>query len=349
MRKEFNVSADCKPDNHYMVDISGQLGEIKEMIDAGKYFTINRARQYGKTTMLKALERSLRNEYQVIRLDFQLLGYASFETEQMFAEAFSNELLTYVYDLPEEIRAKLDILANGNPKKCTLQNLFRILCSWCRISEKKIVLMIDEVDSATNNQVFLDFLAQLRGYYINRDMIPTFHSVILAGVYDVKNIKRKIRPDDERKMNSPKLSQGLYFWNIAADFNVVMSFSKEGIAGMLHDYEEDYLTGMNVSEIAGLLYDYTSGYPFLVSRICKLIDERVVGGERFPDKASAWTGQGFLEAVKMLLSERNTLFESLAGKLENYPELRQTLYSLLFGGKTVVYNMLDEATNITLM
>jgi len=113
MRKEFNVSADCKPDNHYMVDISGQLGEIKEMIDAGKYFTINRARQYGKTTMLKALERSLRNEYQVIRLDFQLLGYASFETEQMFAEAFSNELLAYAYDLPEEIRAKLDILANG--------------------------------------------------------------------------------------------------------------------------------------------------------------------------------------------------------------------------------------------
>lgn len=83
---------------------------------------------------------------------------------------------------------------------------------WCRISEKPIVLMIDEVDSATNNQVFLDFLAQLRWYYLKRDRLPTFRSVILAGVYDVKNIKRKIRPDDEHKMNSP--------WNIAADFDV---------------------------------------------------------------------------------------------------------------------------------
>ena len=32
-----------------------------------------------------------------------------------------------------------------------------------------IVLIIDEVDSATNNQVFLDFLAQLREGYIRRD------------------------------------------------------------------------------------------------------------------------------------------------------------------------------------
>jgi hypothetical protein len=30
--------------------------------------------------------------------------------------------------------------------------------------------MVEEVDSASNNQVFLDFLAQLRGYYIHRDI-----------------------------------------------------------------------------------------------------------------------------------------------------------------------------------
>lgn len=93
--------------------------------------------------------------------------------------------------------------------------------------------MIDEVDSATNNQVFLDFLAQLRAYYIDRDIQPTFQSVILVGVYDVKNFRRKIRPDDEHKMNSP--------WNIAADFNVDMSFSRSEIAGMLYEYEQDYV------------------------------------------------------------------------------------------------------------
>ena len=81
MSKVFNVSADCKPDLHYMVDISEQLGQIKEMVDAGQYFTINRARQYGKTTTLNALENILINEYVVLNLDFQLIGDADFETE----------------------------------------------------------------------------------------------------------------------------------------------------------------------------------------------------------------------------------------------------------------------------
>lgn len=48
-----------------------------------------------------------------------------------------------------------------------------------------------------------DLLAQLRVYYIDRAVRPTFQSVILAGVYDVKNLKRKIRPDEEHKVNSP--------------------------------------------------------------------------------------------------------------------------------------------------
>lgn len=35
MGKIFNVTADCKPNIHYMVDITDKLVEIKKMIDAG--------------------------------------------------------------------------------------------------------------------------------------------------------------------------------------------------------------------------------------------------------------------------------------------------------------------------
>ena len=51
MSKTFNTDGYCDPELHYMVDLSGRLAEIKSMIDAGKYFTITRARQYGKTTI----------------------------------------------------------------------------------------------------------------------------------------------------------------------------------------------------------------------------------------------------------------------------------------------------------
>ena len=53
--KEFNTTAVCIPAKHYMVDLSERVKEIKKMVDAGKYFTINRARQYGKTTTLKSI------------------------------------------------------------------------------------------------------------------------------------------------------------------------------------------------------------------------------------------------------------------------------------------------------
>ena len=41
MGKIFNVTADCKPGLHYMVDISSRLARMKGYVDRGEYFTIN--------------------------------------------------------------------------------------------------------------------------------------------------------------------------------------------------------------------------------------------------------------------------------------------------------------------
>ena len=73
MNKTFNSDGYCDPELHYMVDLSGRLREIKRMIDAGKYFTVNRARQYGKATILSFLAEYLKEEYEVINLDFQTI------------------------------------------------------------------------------------------------------------------------------------------------------------------------------------------------------------------------------------------------------------------------------------
>ena len=72
--KKFNVTGTCIPDMHYMVDITAKLEQIKTMVDKKLYFTINRARQYGKTTTLLALEHLLKEEYTVISLSFEGLG-----------------------------------------------------------------------------------------------------------------------------------------------------------------------------------------------------------------------------------------------------------------------------------
>lgn len=73
MPKRFCVTGTCIPEKNYMIDISGRIDQIiRDYIEKGQYFTINRARQYGKTTTLYLLERRLREEYIVLTLASRL-------------------------------------------------------------------------------------------------------------------------------------------------------------------------------------------------------------------------------------------------------------------------------------
>lgn len=55
-----------------MVDMSGRIDRIiQDYIVPGYYFTMNRARQYGKTTTLYLLERRLKKDYLVLSLSFE--------------------------------------------------------------------------------------------------------------------------------------------------------------------------------------------------------------------------------------------------------------------------------------
>lgn len=317
-----------------MVDLASRLAKIKDMVDAEMYFTMNRARQFGKTTTLTALADYLKTDYIVVSMDFQTMSTVSFENEQSFVCAFARELLELIEEFPENVEKKLIAFAERTDPFPSLQMLFKILKSWCAETAKKIVLIIDEVDTASNAQVFVDFLAQLRACYLKRRRTPTFQSVILAGVYDIRSIKSKIRPDGEHLENSP--------WNIAANFDLDMSFSPEDIARMLTEYEADYHTGMNVSQMAGLIYNCTMGYPYLVSALCKYIDEKIAGSAGFEDKKDAWTKDGFYEAYRMIIKEDNTLYQSMIRKLKLYPELRNVLYKLLFTGKPIPYTATND-------
>ena len=344
MVKIFNVNGACRPEKHYMVNLESRLEAIKLKVDLGEYFTINKARQYGKTTILRALADYLKENYDVISLDFQKMSASDFTTESAFVNGLAREVGRAVrrrVEVPNQPREKLKELADDKKNDLRMAEIFECFSEWCGQSKRPVVLLIDEVDTAANNQVFLDFLAQLRAYYLDSDVTPTFQSVILAGVYDIRNMKRKIRPEDDHKQNSP--------WNIAADFEVEMSFSAAEIAGMLNQYEMDFRTGMDIEEISQLIYDYTSGYPFLVSRLCKLMDEKLIYEESFKDKKAVWTRDGVLDAVKRLLSEKNTLFDSLIGQLNAYPELKDMIYLLMFQGQVIAYNADDQAADMLLM
>ncbi|MBR3312815.1 MAG: ATP-binding protein [Atopobiaceae bacterium] len=334
--REFNTTGLCVPRKHYMVDISGRVAQIRAMVERGDYFCINRARQYGKTTTLAALEDALAEDFTVASLDFQALGHADFATEGTFAGALAQTLLDRLApDLPEAADKALEDLADRDPGTLSLRLLFRALRLWLDASQRPVVLIVDEVDSATNNQVFLDFLAQLRLQYLTRERnpsAPAFRSVVLAGVTDIKHLKARIRPGEASKVNSP--------WNIAADFDVDMSFSAADVAGMLAEYEADHATGMDVAAVAEEVVAWTGGYPFLVSRVCQLVDRHGLG----------WDPSGVDAAVRLLLKDDDvSLFKSLTGKLEDFPALKEQLREMLMRGEPVDFSPYDDMQKLLRM
>ena len=324
--KRFNTAGTCRPNEHYMVDITDRLEIIRKMIAQGDYFCINRGRQYGKTTTLAALANYLKNDYCVFSISFEGLDDYSFENAATVCAELLKILKRHsrVNGSSEAMQSLLKDVVPVGCKEIASTDFAEIIDELCALSERPVVVLIDEVDQASNNDGFIKFLGVLRNMFLSRETFKTFQSVILAGVYDVKNLKLKMRSEDEHQYNSP--------WNIAVPFDVDMSLSAEGIKGMLDDYETDHHIGMNTEEVASWIREYTGGYPFLVSRLCQLMDEQ-----------DDWNHEGFLNAVKALLNERNTLFDDMIKKIEQFPDLKSLLKEHLFSGESRKYNPLNKA------
>ncbi len=334
--RRFNTTGICYTDEHYMVDISDRLADIEQRISYGEYITINRGRQYGKTTTLYHLAKRLSKDYVVFSISFERMGETEFKTEDALCYYFLDRLRLKLKTMPnlnEYVKNAITnaIESHSKAKELDFAFLDEFIPNICEKSDKPIVLIIDEVDSASNYDSFIKLLRLLRDKYLSRKDMPTFQSVILAGVYDIKNLKLKVRPDTDHQYNSP--------WNIAVAYDGDMSFSADDIQKMLAEYENDHHTGMDSSAIAQMIYDYTSGYPFFVSRVCQLIDD-----EKF-----SWNKEGVLDAVKIILKGKNTFFDDFVKKLDLFPNMKEMLRQILFDGLEANFNIYNKHISIAAM
>jgi hypothetical protein len=326
MAKRFNVTGTCFPDKHYMADNSNKLRLVRELIEAGEYFTINRPRQYGKTTTIQTMGKMLREtgEYIVFNISFEGVGDSMFKDEFAFAPNFMSILKRFA---PLQAPELNEWLEETGPKTLNMKQLDNAITEMVSRTDKKVVLMIDEVDKSSNNQLFVSFIAMLRDKYLLQNTYKTFHSVVLAGVHDVKSLKLKLRPDDERKFNSP--------WNIATDFKVDMNFNPLEIESMLKAYVAEKSVVMDTKQIAERLFFYTSGYPYLVSKLCKIIDEEILPTR----ENTGWTEANLDKAAQMLMKEPdNVNFTSLFINLEHNPDLYNLVAQIIFDNAEIQFD-----------
>ena len=330
VRRVFNTTGPCVPELHYMVDTTPLIDEIvARYIAPGHYFTINQARQYGKTTTLELLRRRLETDHVVISLSFQ-------GSESMFASytTLVKSLSLQIADQLRPISPDLtDIMTGPFDPDLSMPILSQRITQLCALAGRPVVLLVDEVDAAADHETLSSFLGLLRTKYIERTTrkIPTFHSVALAGVHDIKNLRRRIPPDSAHVYNSP--------WNIAVPFTPDLAFGTPEITTMLADYETDQATGMDVAAVAAALSSATGGYPFLVSRLCQIVAETGL----------PWNATGLQQAVTPLLKETNPLFDDLIKNIENNPELDELLSHLLLDGDKLTSNADVPTTKLGLM
>ena len=331
-RLYFNVTGPCIPSAHYMVDTSKKIDHIiTEYVDAGAYFIINRARQYGKTTTLELLYKRLLGTSIVFKLSFEGKDeyFASLDT---LADGLRDDFHTMLLGQNAELAP---LFAEEINERFPLKDLGRRITQLCQQAGRPVVLIIDEVDKACDNQLFLTFLGWLRDQYISKntqgDPQFTFQSVILAGVHDIKNLRMKIRPEEKHRYNSP--------WNIATRFDVDMSFSAPEIESMLEEYEAQHQLGIDIAEVSKRLSYYTGGYPFLVSLLCKCIE----------DDGLSWSCEGVDEAEKRILKTTNTLFDDVIKNLVNNPTFGTMVKGILLDGAHVPFEIRDPDIDLGLM
>ena len=329
--KRFRTTGVCNPNIQYMVDITDKIEQVKKLIEDNEYFVINRPRQYGKTTMLSALKRKLLNKYLVISISFEKFGDIAFSDEEIFCKKFLKNCARAIRLIDRNNSNKLFEYSKDVTDLDTLSDYISEFIEEC---DREVILIIDEVDKSSDNQLFINFLGILREKYLRRidDEDVSFKSVILAGVYDIKNLKLKLRPDEEKKYNSP--------WNIAVPFNIDMSLSEKGIEKMLKEYKNDRNIRLNAKKSAEFIHFYTNGYPFLVSRICQIIDE---------DLNALWNEENMIKAIKILLNEKNTLFDDLIKNIENNNDLKEYILDIIMNGARNTFNILNPIINLGVM
>jgi hypothetical protein len=325
MKRRFNDTGVCVPDRHFMVDTSRKTSRIFKMVEQGDYFVINRPRQYGKTTILYMLNRLLLDSpgYFPVKISFEGIGSESYKTEAAFIDAFLLRLK------PVFERTAGSPLVDFIDKSNDIHSINRLdnwLTQLIGQTGQKAVLMIDEVDKSCNNQLFLDFLGMLRDKYLKtrQGEDHSFHSVLLAGVHDVKSLK--VRPETEAKYNSP--------WNIAVDFDVDLGFSANEIVSMLEAYASEQQVTVDAAYFSRRLFYFTSGYPFLVSYLCKIIDEKILPGK----KKKQWQPDDLVQALQLSLLKENTNFQSVIKNLENNNQLYEFVFKIIMNGQSFSYN-----------
>jgi hypothetical protein len=234
MPRYFNTSGPNIAQEHYTIRRTALLEQGIELVRGSRYFTIWAPRQTGKSTYFRQLAEVLETQgYKVAHINF---------------ENFRNESLQAFYN---RFVAKTSELWGLDLSGKSLADIFLTLES---IKDKKLVLIIDEVEGI-NNEYFGDFLHAIRNAYHTRES-HALKSVIFVGVANITGV----------------IGDNASPFNIADNLNVPY-FTDQEVYELLGQHESE--TGQTFDKLVkDKIIEITANQPGLVNGFAqKLITE----------------------------------------------------------------------------
>jgi len=299
--KFFNTAGPVNRANHYKLDPLHRwdLEEILFLIEQEKYFILHAPRQTGKTSSLLALQEFLNKEekYTAIYINVEA-GQAARNDVARGMKAILSELYRSAKEFID-----LDFTINEIIEKSGHEDaLNATLSALCNLSEKPVLIFIDEIDALIGDTL-ISVLRQIRaGYYKRPANFPL--SILLCGVRDIKDY-RIHRSDDD-------IITGGSAFNIKAESLRLGNFTKEDIIKLYNEHTKE--TGQKFNDdIFDLIWNYTEGQPWLVNALAYELTFKMKENR---DRTISITKDMAEQAKNRLILSRSTHLGQLSDKLE---------------------------------
>jgi len=324
MRKIFNISGPCNPDEHYMLPAQERCQGLLELIEHNQYFVIHAARQTGKTTLLIELEQQLNASGKYHAL------YCSLEALQEINDAREG-IPAIVRELLAEVNIHGVLQQYGFAEDADFSSFNTVLREslsyFCKKLDKPLVILFDEIDCLSNGTL-ISFLRQLRYGYVNRRRVPFVRSIALVGMRNIRDYKAKVREDRETLGSASP-------FNIVKASKTLRNFTQDEIAA-LYAQHTDETKQIFPPEVTERAYFYTQGQPWLVNAVaCEIVEQILIS-----DFSQAIVPEHVEQAVQTIILRRDTHIDSLMERLRE-ERVRRIVEPVILG-ESRGYDALDD-------
>ena len=292
-----------KSEIHYHIPSFQRIDweEMQMLIASQKYFLLHAPRQTGKTSALLEMMQALNEagKYRALYVNIEGAQAARNDVEAGIATVCSALVRSAEVYLKE---VRLSGWLNAEGKVIPAQDRFSaLLAHWARISDKPIVLFLDEADALVGDTL-VSLLRQIRAGYAQRPLdFP--QSIVLCGLRDIKDYRIHIA-------NGDVITGGSAF-NIKAESLRLGNFTEAEVRALYEQHTTATGQGFDAAIYEQVWAD-SEGQPWLVNA---LAHEMTWKDRAARDRATPITLERYTTARERLIQSRATHLDQLTDKL----------------------------------